>query len=174
MLNDLNLNAPDQLLAIKPDERAVFMVRLDNRAGNESPRAYLRRTFDNLKQGRSIGNDSYTGVVEGKSPYGTGTIRVAATALGSSVFIVYGAARDQIPEAAYFDTVRSIRNLDSRDRALAVEKRIKVIRAGAGDTFASLARRSDLGKYAEQQLRLLNGMYPEGEPRPGQLIKIVQ
>lgn len=168
-------NAPDQLLAVKPDQRAVFMVRLDNRAGNESPRAYMRRIFDNLRQGRSLDSDSYTGLITAKSPYGTGTVRVAATILENSVFIVYGAARDKIPESAYFDkTVRSIRHLDSRSRELAMEKRIKVIRAGAGDTFASLAKRSSLGKSAESQLRLLNGMYPDGEPQPGRLIKIVQ
>jgi len=167
-------NTPQQLVAVRPDESAVFLVRLDDRAGNESPRTYLRRTFDNLSQGRAVDADSYTGLTRGKNPYGTGTIRVAASVHRDKVFVLYGAARNQVPESAFFDTVRSIRNLDSRDRALAVEKRVKVIRAGRADTFASLARRSDLGNYAESQLRLLNGMYPDGEPQPGQLVKIVQ
>ena len=52
--------------------------------------------------------------------------------------------------------------------------RIKLITARPGDTYASLARRSRIPKYAEQKLRLLNGQFPKGEPRPGQLIKIVQ
>lgn len=167
-------NGQDQLVSVKPDESAVFLVRLDKRSGNESPGAYLRRTFDNLKQGRAVDNDSYTGLIRGKNPFGTGTLRVAATVQDNNVFVVYGAARNQIPESAFFDTVRSIRHLDSRDRALAVERRIKVIRAGRGDTFASLARRVELGKYTESQLRLLNGMYPDGEPRAGKLVKIVQ
>ena len=51
---------------------------------------------------------------------------------------------------------------------------IRLITARPGDTFASLARRSGIPKYAEQKLRLLNGMFPKGEPRPGQLIKVVQ
>ena len=39
--------------------------------------------------------------------------------------------------------------------------------------FADLARRSPLVN-PEQQLRLLNGVYAEGEPRPGQLVKVVE
>ena len=71
-------------------------------------------------------------------------------------------------------TIKSMRQLKNAERKLAKPKNIKVIRAKSGDTFASLARRSDLANHAEEQLRLLNGMYPDGEPTAGQLIKIVQ
>jgi predicted Zn-dependent protease len=40
--------------------------------------------------------------------------------------------------------------------------------------MAGLARQSPLGADAETQLRLMNGLYPSGEPEPGQLLKIVQ
>jgi len=40
-----------------------------------------------------------------------------------------------------------------------------------GLTYAKLARRSIVG---EQRLRLLNGMFPKGEPVQGRLVKIVQ
>ncbi len=51
---------------------------------------------------------------------------------------------------------------------------IRLVTARPGDTFASLSRRSGIPKYAEQKIRLLNGLFPKGEPRPGQLIKVVQ
>ncbi len=51
---------------------------------------------------------------------------------------------------------------------------IRLITARPGDTFAGYAQRSSIPKYAEQKLRLLNGMFPRGEPRPGQLVKIAQ
>lgn len=38
-------------------------------------------------------------------------------------------------------------------------------------TFASLAQRS---RVDEQRLRLLNGMFPKGQPVPGRLVKIIQ
>jgi predicted Zn-dependent protease len=41
-------------------------------------------------------------------------------------------------------------------------------------TMAGLARQSPLGANAESQLRLINDLYPSGEPKPAQLIKIVQ
>lgn len=40
--------------------------------------------------------------------------------------------------------------------------------------FAQLARQSPLSGNAERQLRLINGVYPSGEPPPGQLVKVVE
>lgn len=52
--------------------------------------------------------------------------------------------------------------------------RLKMITARPGTTFASLAKNSVIPKYTEEKLRLLNGMFPKGEPRSGQLIKVVE
>lgn len=50
--------------------------------------------------------------------------------------------------------------------------RIAIGRASTpGLTYAQLARRSKVG---EQRLRLLNGMFPNGEPVQGRLVKIVE
>lgn len=40
--------------------------------------------------------------------------------------------------------------------------------------FAELAKRSPLSGNAEQQLRLINGVYGGGEPKAGQLVKVVE
>ena len=52
--------------------------------------------------------------------------------------------------------------------------RIKVIRFRSGMTYQDLASNSPLGRYAEGKLRLLNGHYPSGEPKVGDLMKIVE
>ena len=52
--------------------------------------------------------------------------------------------------------------------------RIKVIRFRNGMSYDELANNSPLGRYAEGKLRLLNGHYPVGEPKVGDLIKIVE
>ncbi len=50
--------------------------------------------------------------------------------------------------------------------------KIVVGRVNSGNiTYASLARNS---RVNEQRLRLLNGMFPKGQPVPGRLIKIIQ
>ena len=52
--------------------------------------------------------------------------------------------------------------------------RIKVIRFRSGMSYEDLADNSPLGRYAEGKLRLLNGHYPKGEPKVGDLMKIVE
>ncbi len=51
--------------------------------------------------------------------------------------------------------------------------KVQVVRAESDTTIAQLAASSDLPNYAEDQLRVINGLYPNGEPREGQLIKII-
>ena len=51
---------------------------------------------------------------------------------------------------------------------------IKVIRFRKGMSYEELAKSSPLGKYSVDKLRLLNGHYPNSNPKIGDLIKIVQ
>jgi predicted Zn-dependent protease len=48
------------------------------------------------------------------------------------------------------------------------------MRAADGTTIESLAKESPIQKYPLQQLRLINNLYPDGEPKPGDLIKTVR
>jgi predicted Zn-dependent protease len=52
--------------------------------------------------------------------------------------------------------------------------RVRIVTAGAKDSFAELAKNSTLKDNAEPTLRLINGMYPDGEPMAGELIKIIE
>ncbi len=49
-----------------------------------------------------------------------------------------------------------------------------LITARPGDSFDRLAQSSRLRNNAAMHLRLLNGLFPNGEPRPGQLLKTIQ
>lgn len=51
---------------------------------------------------------------------------------------------------------------------------LRLLTARAGETFAGLAQSSRLSNNAAMHLRLLNGLFPTGEPRPGQLLKTIQ
>jgi len=46
--------------------------------------------------------------------------------------------------------------------------------AGNDTNFESLAQESPLEHYPIEQLRLLNGLYPKGQPTAGMLLKIVE
>jgi predicted Zn-dependent protease len=67
----------------------------------------------------------------------------------------------------------SFRALTADDRKAARPWRLKSVPLPRGG-FAELARKSPLPGDAEQQLRLLNGVYGGGEVKPGQLVKTVE
>ena len=68
----------------------------------------------------------------------------------------------------------SFRPLNAADRKAAEPWTLKPVPYPRGG-FAELAKRSPLpADKAEQQLRLINGLYGGGEPKPGQLVKLVQ
>ncbi|MCK9564034.1 MAG: hypothetical protein M0R02_15080, partial [Bacteroidales bacterium] len=53
-------------------------------------------------------------------------------------------------------------------------RRIHFVRAANNATWAQLAEHLKLGPYGEQELRLINGYYPRGEPQNGEWIKIIR
>lgn len=73
--------------------------------------------------------------------------------------------------AAYLRQLDGLRlQLSNRQTA-----QLRLVTARPGDTFATLAQNSRLrGNGAADQLRLLNGVFTQAEPRPGQLLKTIQ
>ena len=51
--------------------------------------------------------------------------------------------------------------------------KVQVVRAEEDTTMEQLAEESPITNYALDQLRVMNGLYPDGQPEPGQLIKII-
>jgi len=81
------------------------------------------------------------------------------------------AATLQANRSALREAESSFRAMTAQDRLAAKPWSIKLVPYPKGG-FAELAKRSPLPN-AEQQLRLVNGFYGGGEPKPGQLIKLV-
>ena len=167
-------NQPTQLVAIRQDGAAAMIVNLDQLQGSENASQFLHRKFPKLEEGKKLDRGAYTGTLNGNTPFGLTRFRVTSVPHGDHVFVVAGFAKEKRPDQDFLDTADSIRKLNSSEIKLATEKRIDLVRVNSGDTFKKLAARSGLGKYAEDQLRLLNGMYPDGEPRSGQIIKIIR
>ena len=64
---------------------------------------------------------------------------------------------------------RSLRELQNQ-----TPQAIYYVKAKAGATYARLAQHLGLERYGVDQLRLINGDYPRGEPITGQWIKIIR
>ncbi len=74
----------------------------------------------------------------------------------------------------FMASIRTFRPSRSAPRSTTKSKTLHYVKANERTTFALLAKHVKLGKYTEDQLRLLNGYYPRGEPKPGEWIKIVK
>ena len=65
-------------------------------------------------------------------------------------------------------------NLKEEEKKLAKPLRLSSYRVKKGDTYKSLALKSNIANDAEDQLRLINGDYPDKPLSIGRVIKIVQ
>jgi predicted Zn-dependent protease len=94
------------------------------------------------------------------------------------VFLLGRVARDgsamERARPALREAELSFRPMSAADRVAARPWHLKVVPYPAGG-FVQLARSSPLTELPEQQLRLLNGVYGDhADPRPGQLVKVVE
>ena len=94
----------------------------------------------------------------------------------SKIYVLQQAAKDaatlQANRAGLREAEASFRLLNAQDKAAARPWVIKLVAYPKGG-FSELAKRSPLSN-AEQQLRLINGVYGGGEPKSGQLVKVVE
>ncbi len=97
---------------------------------------------------------------------------------GESAWLFVAAAKDAKTFSGLkreFDAIsHSMSTLTARDRANAAPRKLVLQRVRRGDSFAALSRDTSLESYQVEQLRLLNGVYPDGEPQVGEWVKIVQ
>jgi predicted Zn-dependent protease len=121
---------------------------------------------------------SHTAVSYINTPFGKRNARVSVVYLGPRAYVFHGTT--QAPEVLdkidplFLATAKSLRPLNAQEKKLAEGLLIKVRKAAAGETFAGLARKSPLTSYSESILRLINARFPEGEPKPGDFIKVIE
>lgn len=169
-------NRPERVVAFNPERDAL--VELQVGPQHDRPLETLKKVKLDAGARYDSGELSgYPAAFAAGAQQGKPAV-VAAVAFRGTQYVIAGMALDQ---AAYLRERAALRGAINSFRAMtAAEKRavrpyvLKIIPAPAGMTMAKLAKKSPLGGGAERQLRLMNGLYPNGEPRRGQLLKIVQ
>jgi len=164
-------NLPKSLLAISPKGEAKLQMNLDEKPLG-TPEEYAKRSADSatiealevngLKAAIATKNNSIQGVIY----------------LNEQAYVIQGDAKTEAEftpyRAAVIATIKSFHRLAGDETKLAKPLVLHMLRAQEGDTFAKLAAHSVLGKSAASYLRLINAHYPDGEPKTGELIKVVE
>jgi predicted Zn-dependent protease len=179
-------NDPRQLLATSRDRNHVMLVTAQAPpAGVTSARDFTLRGLASkrLDQSESLtinGLDAFTTIVRGdNSPFGNASnVRYVVIYHNNLMWIVRGASRAGAPapegDVLFTSAAKTFRQLRTEEFKLAEPNRLRIVRAPEGATVASLAARSPLASYSVEQHRLINGLYPQGEPTAGALVKVVR
>lgn len=176
-------NRADKIVATPKTGDGLVQMSLADLNKRLTPREFMQQRMGlrNLRQGRTFstsGLEGYAAIADGKTPWGKRPVRYIVVYRGDSAYIFAGAAKNSNSsmqyDAATLATARSFHPLNSDERALARGQRLDIIRAPDGTRYAKLARQSPIANYPEEQLRLLNDHYPDGEPAARQLLKVVR
>lgn len=176
-------NLPERLVVQSPDRKAILQITVEDFKKGVSPREFLHAhvTAKSLRQEEEIqpaGLEGYSVLIE---------VGTAATKRSERISVVYHADRAYLftgtvrepdgfeqYDADFTNVARSFHPLSAQEQGLAVALRIRLTSVQEGASFAELARVSPLQPHAEEQLRLLNQLYPDGSPMPGSLLKTIQ
>ncbi len=176
-------NQHSSIVAAPQDKSAQLSLKIELLNKKIAPRDYIRTQLGIplLTKSESIaqfGLIGHTGIkpASEQQPHPS---RVAVLYQGRRVYIFEGSV-DKPQEAVdydalFLDSIHSFRPARSQRRGgIGKVKKIHYVRANEKTTFDALARYHKLGTEGEAQLRLLNGYYPRGEPKPGEWIKIIR
>jgi predicted Zn-dependent protease len=149
-------------------------VSLRRRDAGATPRSVLEGSAGGtLSVGRELdqaGLKGYTAVASN----GSASRRLAVIDYNNLSYLFEGKSSDfAAADPALLAMIESFRPMHPKERTTGTPRYIRYIQVPRGATMASLAASMRIPD-AEAQLRLLNGLYPRGEPRTGDWIKIIR
>jgi predicted Zn-dependent protease len=95
------------------------------------------------------------------------------------VFQFIGYTKDQKFDLSSYDDqflqiIKSLRSIEKDEKLLSKPLRLSSYKVVKGDNYKVLASKSSININAEDQLRLINGDYPDKKLEIGRIIKIVK
>lgn len=170
-------NRPDRVVATSPENDAL--VELAQGPKNDNPLETLQKGVK-LDAGARYDSGHLSGF---PAAFAAGAqqgkpVVVAAVVFNGTQYLIAGMTKDapsyERERGALRAAINSFRAITPAEKLAARPYVLRLITSRPGLTMAALARQSPLGVDAEGQLRLVNDLYPTGEPKPGRLLKIVQ
>jgi len=145
----------------------------------QGPEKYLYNHLgvSQLQNGQVInpaGLKGLTGILSGDS--GKTHTRIAVIYYKMNAYLLVGEVGDRSEfsnlDKLFVISIQTFRPISNREIAGQRPKRVHYIQADKTTTFESLAKKLKLSTEDRDNLRLINGFYPAGEPKVGQWIKI--
>ena len=175
-------NLPDKLIITAPQGAATQQILLEDINKRISPKEFMiqrlgLKTLTNDKPLKINGLEAHTGISTINTGGGKRAARFTVIYFNNQAYILVGVTKDPKAmshyDAAFMETARSFHQMTQNERLLAKPLRLKIVNSTSETNFKSLAQQSPLEKYQEEQLRLLNGLYPKGKASSKSLLKIV-
>ncbi|MNQ79452.1 TPR repeat-containing protein YfgC precursor [compost metagenome] len=175
------VNRPDAVITHSGNQQAFIAMTLAGSKPSVPPADYLRQKAGGQRLAmeeplQQAGLQGATAVLPGNPAR-----RVAVIYKDDKAYLFVGAIRNgaslESEDGNFLAVIRSFRPLKKEELALAQPLRLHLIQVKAGQSIASLVRDSKLpGSKVdlENRIRLLNNLYPIGEPKPGDWLKVVR
>jgi predicted Zn-dependent protease len=169
-------NNPASVSAKNRTDDALIEMRLAGRAQGAAA-DMLRKAVGGAREVATTTVNGLPAAITTTTVHGY-PMRAAVVFLNKNAYLIGGQAksdaamREALPEINA--TIASFHAMTETERNSVRPLTLRIINAPEGATFAELARNSPLGRNAVAYLRLLNALYPNGEPVAGQPLKIIE
>lgn len=172
------INRADAVIVHAPDQQAFVVMSLEPLAQQATAQEYLgrragRQQLVQQDSFRQAGLEVATGVVPGAAAK-----RVAVIMREKQAFLfvaaVKGHASLESQDAQFLEVIRSFRPLQAQERELTEPRRLRLVQLKPGQRLEALSGQMSVEGDPLTRLRLLNGLYPSGQPRPEAWLKMVR
>ncbi len=172
------INTPQSLIFTSPKGEAVLQVNLEDLNFRESPKSYMDRVASNHYQGKELNINGFDGYTALSNRSGR-IVRLAIIFKEKKIYQFIGYLKEGLDSFNAYDPtflkiINTFNQLDERGRELSKPLQIKKYIVKEGDTYKELAKQSKIHYNSEDQLRLLNGDFPDNKLVAGEIIKLVQ
>ncbi|MBT5007807.1 MAG: M48 family metalloprotease [Halieaceae bacterium] len=161
------------VVASSADGRTSLTITLRRKDSSKTPESVLkgsaRGDFSEAAALEQAGLQGYCAIASSN-----GVAKRLAVIDYNYTYLLQGESADfAANDPVLLEVIKSFRPTHPKEKQAGTPRYIHYIQVPRGATFASIASSIRI-PYAEDQLRLLNGMYPRGEPRTGDWIKVIR
>lgn len=168
-----------RIVSGQPEDGAARLSMQPQPRTPQTPEEYLYNYLDisRLRDGREIQParlKGFTGILPGKDGHPDQRIAAVYYKLNAYLFVGEVSRQQDFGEfdAQFLESIDTFRPISSREIEGQKPKTVHYVKATEATTFAGLGEYLKLDEFELLELRLINGHYPTGEPRPGEWIKI--